>query len=51
MYEQELIEVLGVAVIGAPERGRLFLADDWPVGVYPLRKDFQPEQLDKESVP
>ena len=51
LYEPELIEVLGVAVIGAPERGRLFLADDWPVGVYPLRKDFQPEQLDKESVP
>lgn len=51
MYEQELIEVLGVTVVGAPQRGRLFLADDWPAGVYPLRKDFRPEQLEQESVP
>lgn len=42
IYEQELTEVLGVAVIGAPPSGRLFLADDWPADVYPLRKDFQP---------
>jgi Ni,Fe-hydrogenase III component G len=49
MYEQELTEVLGVSVLGAPERGRLFLPDDWPVGVYPLRKEFQMEQLVRES--
>ena len=42
IYEQELSEVLGVTVLGAPPAGRLFLADDWPEGVYPLRKDFQP---------
>ena len=42
IYEQELSEVLGVAVRGAPPAGRLFLADDWPADVYPLRKDFQP---------
>lgn len=51
MYEQELIEVLGVAVVGAPPRGRLFLPDDWPDGVYPLRKEFQIEQLERESEP
>ena len=49
MYEQELVEVLGVSVLGAPERGRLFLPDDWPAGVYPLRKEFQMERLDRES--
>ena len=51
--EQELSEVLGVAVVGAPIRGRLFLPDDWPEGVYPLRKDFQFEQLDdkEQAVP
>ena len=49
MYEQELTEVLGVAVVGAPLRGRLFLPDDWPDGVYPLRKEFQMEQLERES--
>lgn len=42
IYEQELSEVLGVTILGAPPAGRLFLADDWPEGVYPLRKDFQP---------
>ncbi len=51
MYEQELTEVLGVAVVGAPPRGRLFLPDDWPDGVYPLRKEFQMEQLERESKP
>ena len=50
IYEQELSEVLGVAIVGAPVRGRLFLPDDWPDGVYPLRKDFQLEQFnDKEQ--
>ncbi len=53
IFEQELSEVLGVAVVGAPIRGRLFLPDDWPEGVYPLRKDFQFEQLDdkEQAVP
>lgn len=49
IYEQELSEVLGIEVAGAPVGGRLFLPDDWPDGVYPLRKDFRPEQLDVES--
>ena len=51
MYEQELTEVLGVAVVGTPLRGRLFLPDDWPDGVYPLRKEFQMEQMERESEP
>lgn len=42
IYEQELSEVLGISIMGAAPRGRLFLADDWPEGVYPLRKEFQP---------
>lgn len=43
IYEQELSEVLGVTITGAPQAGRLFIPDDWPEGVYPLRKDFQLE--------
>lgn len=46
MYEQELNEVLGVAIAGAPESDRLFLPDDWPAGAYPLRKDFHPDQIE-----
>jgi Ni,Fe-hydrogenase III component G len=39
-FERELSEMLGVTVVGKPDSARLFLSDDWPAGVYPLRKDF-----------
>ena len=40
LYEWELREMLGVEVIGLRVTGHLILADDWPDGVYPLRKSF-----------
>lgn len=40
LYERELIEMLGVDVVGTPNRDRLLLPDDWPYGIYPLRKAF-----------
>lgn len=43
-YERELHEMLGIDVLGAPNLDRLFLPDNWPDGVYPLRKDFDPDQ-------
>lgn len=42
-YERELSEMLGVTVRGTPDPSSLFLPEDWPEGVYPLRKDFAPE--------
>jgi Ni,Fe-hydrogenase III component G len=39
-FERELSEMFGVTIENAPNTDRLFLPDDWPVGVYPLRKDF-----------
>ncbi len=42
-YERELIEMLGVTIVNTPNTQRLFLPDDWPAGVYPLRKDFKLE--------
>ncbi len=39
-FERELSEMLGVTVVGTPDPSHLFLPDDWPDGVYPLRKDF-----------
>jgi Ni,Fe-hydrogenase III component G len=39
LYERELSEMLGVTVSGSPNTDRLYLPDDWPAGVYPLRKD------------
>jgi Ni,Fe-hydrogenase III component G len=37
--EREIHDVLGIDFKGHPNLRRLILADDWPEGVYPLRKD------------
>lgn len=39
LYERETSEMFGITVIGTPDPSRLFLADDWPADIYPLRKD------------
>ena len=38
--EREMNELMGVEFEGHPDMRRLVLAQDWPQGVYPLRKDF-----------
>jgi Ni,Fe-hydrogenase III component G len=40
LFERELMEMFGVTCEGTPDSRRLFLPDEWPDGVYPLRKDF-----------
>lgn len=40
LYEREASEMFGVIFEGLPNRDRLLLPDDWPDGVYPLRKSF-----------
>jgi Ni,Fe-hydrogenase III large subunit/Ni,Fe-hydrogenase III component G len=40
--ERELRDLLGVTPDGHPDRRRLVLRDEWPTGLYPLRKDFDP---------
>jgi NADH-quinone oxidoreductase subunit C len=37
--EREIHDILGIEVKNHPNMRRLILADDWPEGVYPLRKD------------
>jgi len=37
--EREIHDVLGIDFINHPNLKRLILADDWPQGVYPLRKE------------
>ncbi|RKY62751.1 MAG: hypothetical protein DRP95_00780 [Candidatus Latescibacterota bacterium] len=39
--EREIHEMLGVEFEGHPDMRRLLLPDDWPEGVYPLRRDFK----------
>lgn len=40
LYERELIEMFGVSIEDTPDKERLLLPDDWPEGIYPLRKSF-----------
>ncbi len=40
--EREIWELLGVEFTGHPDLRHLLLADDWPQGRYPLRKDDRP---------
>lgn len=40
LYEREAMELFGVTFKNTPDSDRLVLPDDWPVGVYPLRKSF-----------
>ncbi len=37
--EREYIDLLGLRFAGHPKPKRLILADDWPAGIHPLRKD------------
>ena len=37
--EREMNDLVGIVFDGHPDPRRLILADDWPDGVYPLRRD------------
>lgn len=39
LYEREVHDLLGVEFKGNSDLSRLLLSDDWPPGVYPLRKE------------
>jgi NADH:ubiquinone oxidoreductase subunit C len=40
LYERELQDMFGLVVENIPDPRPLLLADDWPAGEYPLRKDW-----------
>ena len=41
-FERELSEMFGITVTETPDPNHLFLPENWPAGVHPLRKDFAP---------
>ncbi|HBC86215.1 MAG TPA: proton-conducting membrane transporter [Lentisphaeria bacterium] len=43
LYERELEDLLGAKVEGLAKGRRYPLPDDWPIGQYPLRKDWKPQ--------
>ncbi|MFC1809173.1 NADH-quinone oxidoreductase subunit C [Candidatus Omnitrophota bacterium] len=46
--EREMTEMLGITFKGHPDMRRLLLPDEWPEGVYPLRRDY--EEWDKTAI-
>jgi NADH-quinone oxidoreductase subunit C len=38
LIEREIHDLVGILFRGHPNMGRLILSDDWPEGVYPLRR-------------
>jgi len=44
--EREMHDLLGAEFRGHPDMRRLILADNWPEGVYPLRRDFKVPKVD-----
>ncbi len=50
LFERELSEMFGITLTGLPHPDRLLLPDEWPDGVYPLRKDFDPAQIQLKPV-
>lgn len=47
VFERELREMFGIEIVGLKNPDRLYLPEDWPDGVYPLRKDFSPAALNE----
>ncbi|MFC1650433.1 NADH-quinone oxidoreductase subunit C, partial [Candidatus Latescibacterota bacterium] len=39
--EREIYDILGVVFTNHPDPRRILMADDWPEGDYPLRRDFK----------
>jgi len=46
VYEREIHDLLGVEFTGHPNLEKLVLPDEWPEGVYPLRKEFKTKSLE-----
>ncbi len=44
-HELEVTDLMGVVFEGNPLPGHFVLSENWPVGVYPLRKDVNPNEV------
>lgn len=42
-YEREIHDLFGLVPLGHPDLRPLVLHENWPQGIYPLRKDFNPD--------
>lgn len=46
-YEQEIHDLLGIEFEGHPNLGPLIVPEGWPEGVYPLRKEYTVQDLNR----
>ena len=49
IQERELIEMFGIDVTNTPDRHLLYLPEDWPEYLYPLRSDFDASEFSKRK--
>ena len=50
LHEREMVDLFGVQVSGLPEGPRYPLPDCWPDGEYPLRKEWNPDFFNKQTM-
>ena len=50
LHEREMVDLFGVQVSGLPEGPRYPLPDCWPDGEYPLRKEWNPDYFNKQTM-
>ncbi len=48
LYEREVHDLLGITFEGHPDLSPLVLPEGWPSDVYPLRKEWTIEKIEKE---
>lgn len=48
-YEREIHDMFGIVPVGHPDLRPLVLHENWPDGIYPLRKDFGPRTVVPEA--
>jgi Ni,Fe-hydrogenase III component G len=49
LYEREIQDILGVKFEGIIDNRRLILPEQWPNGVYPLRKDYKVSREEQQN--
>lgn len=50
LHERELVDLFGADVQGLPKGPSYPLPDGWPKGNYPMRKDWNPEYFDRNTM-
>lgn len=50
MHEREMVDLFGAQIEGLPEGPSYPLPDGWPKGQFPMRKEWNPEYFNKQTM-